>query len=98
VWFAGAGGAARDIAPSRLPPHETVFATTVHKAQGSEYQHVVVVLPDHASPLVTRELLYTAVTRASKRVTVVSTAEAIRTGAAARVVRVSGLRRRLVSA
>ena len=58
----------RRILPSRLPEHETVYAMTVHKAQGSEFDRVLLILPDQASPVLTREMLYTAVTRARKRV------------------------------
>ena len=58
----------RRILPSRLPEHETVFGMTVHKAQGSEFDHVLLILPNQASPVLTREMLYTAVTRARKRV------------------------------
>jgi exodeoxyribonuclease V alpha subunit len=94
VWFSGAG-APRAFGPARLPGHETVFATTVHKAQGSEFDHVVVVLPPQVSPLVSRELLYTAVTRARQRVTLVADPAVFRAGVAARVVRASGLRARL---
>ena len=55
----------------RLPPHETVFAMTIHKSQGSQFRDPVVVLPRRASALLTRELIYTALTRASKEVAVV---------------------------
>lgn len=59
---------------SRLPEHETVFAMTIHKSQGSQFGHVMVILPDQntPSPILTRELIYTGVTRAQRRVTVVS--------------------------
>ena len=70
VAFPGADGA-RPIAPVRLASVETVHAMTIHKSQGSEFDHVVVVLPPAGSRLATRELLYTAVTRARRRVTLV---------------------------
>jgi len=54
----------RWIAPSRLPAHETVFAMTVHKSQGSEFEHCALLLPPQDSPVLTRELVYTAITRA----------------------------------
>jgi exodeoxyribonuclease V alpha subunit len=60
----------RDIAPSLLPGHETVFAMTVHKSQGSEFNSVLLILPDQDSPLLTRELLYTAITRAKEKVVI----------------------------
>jgi exodeoxyribonuclease V alpha subunit len=55
----------RWVAPSRLQAVETAYAMTVHKSQGSEFAHAALLLPDHPAPVLTRELLYTAVTRAS---------------------------------
>jgi exodeoxyribonuclease V alpha subunit len=69
VFFAQAGEGFRAIAPLRLPAHETAFAMTVHKAQGSEFDEVLVLLPEQRNRVLTRELLYTAVTRARRRVT-----------------------------
>lgn len=91
VCFEGQGGL-RMLAPGRLPPHETVFATTVHKSQGSEFDGVSVVLPDTISALVGRELLYTAVTRARRRVDLFGPADVIRSAIARTVQRPSGLR------
>ena len=82
----------RRILPSRLPEHETVFGMTVHKAQGSEFDHVLLILPNQASPVLTREMLYTAVTRARKRVEIWATKEAIEASIERRVTRHSGLR------
>jgi exodeoxyribonuclease V alpha subunit len=78
----------------RLPATQTVFAMTVHRGQGSEFERVTVVLPPADSPLLTRELLYTAVTRARSHVRVVGTEAAVRAAVATRIVRPSGLRRR----
>jgi exodeoxyribonuclease V alpha subunit len=64
VHFPHLGGGTRPLAPSRLPEHETAFAMTVHKAQGSEFERVEVVLPVRDSRVLTRELLYTALARA----------------------------------
>jgi exodeoxyribonuclease V alpha subunit len=86
------GGAVRKVHPLRLPEHETVYATTVHKSQGSEFDEIVLILPDRPLPLMTRELLYTAVTRAKKRVVVCGTEPVFRDAAARRTERVSGLR------
>lgn len=78
VWFPGdEDDAPRPFSTARLPPHETVFATTVHKSQGSEFDQVAIVLPDAGSPLLTRELLYTAITRARSAVSLYGTHEAI---------------------
>ncbi|MGH2668488.1 MAG: exodeoxyribonuclease V subunit alpha, partial [bacterium] len=68
VHFPHLGGGTRPLAPSRLPEHETAFAMTVHKAQGSEFERVEVVLPSRDSRVLTRELLYTALTRARSSV------------------------------
>ena len=63
VYFPDSDGSFRAVAPLRLPEHETAFATTVHKAQGSEFDRVLLMLPAKPNRVVTRELLYTAVTR-----------------------------------
>ena len=95
VFFEGPGGGLRKLAPSRLPPHETVFAMTVHKAQGSEFDEVAVVLPEEVSPVLTRELLYTAVTRPKVRVAVFGGETVIAAAVGTPVERASGLRERL---
>ncbi len=82
----------RLLAPSQLEAPETWWAMTVHKSQGSEFSHVVVSLPDVPAPILTRELLYTAATRAKTRLTLFSTAEAIRAAIETPITRTSGLR------
>jgi exodeoxyribonuclease V alpha subunit len=69
VAFPDGRGGIRWVPVSRLQSVETVFAMTVHKSQGSEFDHVALVLPTHASPVLTRELVYTAITRARQRFT-----------------------------
>ncbi len=81
----------RYVPISRLPEHETCLALTIHKSQGSEYAHVMVVLPVRESPLVTRELLYTGITRARARVTVVAQRGPFERALARTVQRASGL-------
>ena len=81
-----------EISPQRLGPVDTVFAMTVHKAQGSQFDEVAVVLPDPRSPILTRELLYTAVTRARRRLLVVGTEAAVRAAVERPIARASGLR------
>ena len=83
------------VSPSRLSAVETLYAMTIHKSQGSQFGEVVVVLPESSSPILTRELLYTAVTRARTRVTVVGTEESVRAAVDRPVSRASGLRQRL---
>ncbi|MCG5052664.1 MAG: exodeoxyribonuclease V subunit alpha [Myxococcales bacterium] len=91
--FAGAEGqGTRAFAPARLPPHETVFAMTVHKSQGSEFEHVALLLPDKPSAVLTRELVYTAITRARRRVDIYGAAEVLAAAITRRVQRASGLR------
>ena len=72
VFFPEGDAGFRAVAPVRLPAHETAFAMTVHKSQGSEFDQVLVLLPEDHNPVLTRELVYTAVTRARLRVTLVS--------------------------
>lgn len=78
AYFLGDAGKARSLSPVRLPPIAPAFAMSIHKSQGSEAEHVFIVLPKAGSPLLTRELLYTAVTRAQRRCTVVGTLAAVR--------------------
>jgi exodeoxyribonuclease V alpha subunit len=85
----------RYLAPSRLDRVETWWAMTIHRSQGSEYPHAVVSLPTVASPILTRELLYTAVTRGRDHLTVVASEEALRAAVGRPVARASGLRDRL---
>ena len=92
------GEAVREFATTRLSGVETVHAMTVHKSQGSQAHTVSVVLPGEDSRLLTRELFYTAVTRAQKRVRVVGTETAIRSAIGREVQRASGLRERLRAA
>jgi exodeoxyribonuclease V alpha subunit len=79
----------------RLPEVETVHALTIHKSQGSEYKHAVVVLPTGRSRLLARELLYTGVSRAREQLTVVASETALRAAVSTVVVRASGLADRL---
>lgn len=83
------------VEPTALEDHATVHAMTIHKSQGSEFDHVVVVLPPEQSRLATRELLYTAVTRARRRVTLVGSRAAVLAALNSSERRISGLRQRL---
>lgn len=82
----------RYVLPARLPEHDTCFALTIHKSQGSEYDEVMVVLPARPSRIVTRELLYTGVTRAKKKVNLVAERAAFVKALGETVQRASGLR------
>jgi exodeoxyribonuclease V alpha subunit len=95
VAFAAGEDDVRLLPPSRLDRVETWWAMTIHKSQGSEFAHAIVSLPPADSPLLTRELLYTAVTRARERVTVVGDETALRGAIERPITRASGLRDRL---
>ena len=84
-----------EISPNRLDAVETVHALTIHKSQGSQVDAVAVLLPDPNSRILTRELLYTAVTRAQRRMIVCGTEAAVRAALARPVAHASGLERRL---
>ncbi len=91
--FPGRGGAPyRWLRPARLENHETVFAMTVHKSQGSEYDDVLLVLPEQDAPVLTRELLYTAVTRARRGFALLARPAVLEATARRRTHRSSGLR------
>ena len=92
AWFPVPGGEPRSIPVRSLPEHEPAWAMTVHKSQGSEFEEVMLILPaDSDSPLLTRELLYTAITRARERVSIQATEAAFLTACHRRVQRASGL-------
>lgn len=88
-------GDIRTLSPARLPACETTFAMTIHKSQGSQFEDVVVVLPPEPSPVLTRELIYTAVTRARRRAVLVGTSAVLRAALDRPVQRASGLQQRL---
>jgi exodeoxyribonuclease V alpha subunit len=91
AYFPEPSGGYRRLAPSRLPPHETAFAMTVHKAQGSEFESLALILPAQANRVLTRELIYTAVTRARRKVTLFGAAEMLAQAIATPTRRHSGL-------
>lgn len=91
VFFQDANGQIKKQLPSRLPACETVFAMTIHKSQGSEFEEVLLVLPDTINPVLTKELLYTGITRAKKTITL-SASKAIFTATVSQKIdRVTGL-------
>ena len=87
-----------EIATSRLSDVETMHTMTIHKSQGSQAREVTVLLPSQDSRLLTRELLYTAVTRARNKVRLIGSAEQLRAAVDRRAVRATGLKRRLSGA
>lgn len=93
---AAAGGEAmRQVPLARLPEWEPAWAMTVHKAQGSEFEHVILFLPPVPSAVTTRELVYTGITRARQRIDLWTSAATLRTAIACRALRMSGLREKL---
>ncbi|MFC0226239.1 exodeoxyribonuclease V subunit alpha [Serratia aquatilis] len=95
VHFQLPDGSIKSVQPSRLPAHETAFAMTVHKSQGSEFDHTALVLPNHYLAVVTRELVYTAITRARKRLSLYATDKVLMSAIRTPTQRRSGLAERL---
>jgi exodeoxyribonuclease V alpha subunit len=98
VHFRTSDGGVRTVSPAALPPHDTAFVLTVHKSQGSEFDHVAFVLPAGASRVLSRELVYTAVTRARARVEVVGSRAVFAEAVATPTQRDSGLSARIAEA
>lgn len=91
VYFEMPDKTIRSVLPSRLPDHETVYAMTIHKSQGSEFADTLMVLPPDYSPILTRELIYTGVTRAKSRLALFATPEVVHRAVRLRTERASGL-------
>ncbi len=92
VWFEQHDGTVKSFLPHRLPRCETAFALSIHKSQGSEFDEVIIILPENDSPVLSRELVYTAVTRAKKRVTLMAAKDIFTLAVQRRIVRNSGLK------
>lgn len=95
AWFVRPDGNLHPVAPSRLPEHQTGYAITVHKAQGSEFGEVLLLLPSTDSPILTRELLYTGVTRAKKSLLLYAQEDIVNCALQRGATRYSGLRQKL---
>jgi len=98
VYFRTADGGMRAVTPAALPPHDTAFALTVHKSQGSEFDHAALILPASKSRVLARELVYTAITRARKTVRIVGAREVLAEAIATPTRRDSGLFARMQEA
>ncbi|MGN6649425.1 AAA family ATPase [Trinickia sp.] len=98
VYFRAADGGVRAVTPAALPPHDTAFALTVHKSQGSEFDHAALVLPASKSRVLTRELVYTAITRARRTVRIVGGRDVLASAVATPTRRDSGLFARMQEA
>lgn len=95
AWFFRPDGTLTPIAPSRLPAHDTAYAATVHQAQGSEFENVLLLLPLQDNRLLSRELVYTGLTRARSTLTLADPAQLLAPAVSRRVQRFSGLTDRL---
>ncbi|SKA50246.1 exodeoxyribonuclease V subunit alpha [Enterovibrio nigricans] len=91
VVFELSDGSVKAFLPSRLPEHQTAYAMTVHKSQGSEFSHTIMVLSPTHSPVMTRELVYTGVTRAKDRLDVFATRASLERAVRRKTSRFSGL-------
>ena len=89
-------GTIKKFPPNRIPAHETSFAMTIHKSQGSEFDYAFTILPTKSSPLLTRELVYTAITRAKKKYTIFSPKEIFEKSIKTRTIRNSNLHKLLM--
>ena len=92
VYFPTPDGGVRKISPLRLPAHETVYAMTIHKSQGSEFERVLLLLPAHDSEIMTRELIYTGITRAKDAVEIWGDEKVFVAAVARKIERKSGLK------
>jgi len=97
AFFPSVEGEIRTFWPHRLPEHETVFAMTIHKSQGSEFDKVLILLPQQFSPLLTRELVYTGITRAKQRVDIWGNESVFSSAISQKISRSSGLCEQLCS-
>ena len=95
VFFPSPDGGVRKVSPVRLPTHDTVFAMTIHKSQGSEFNRLLMLLPGNDSEALSRELIYTGLTRAKSAVEIWGDEEVFRNAVSRRVERTSGLREAL---
>jgi exodeoxyribonuclease V alpha subunit len=91
VFFQHPDGAIKKFLPARLPMCETVFAMTIHKSQGSEFDEVLIVLPKTVNPVLSKELLYTAITRARKKINIVAEESVFAASINRKMERVTGL-------
>lgn len=85
----------KSFSPVRLPKHETTWAMTIHKSQGSEFNQVILILPQEEMPLLTRQLVYTGITRAKEKVSIVATEDVVKAGINAEVVKATRIDQKL---
>ncbi len=95
AFFRGESGEVRTFAPAYLPGHATAFAMTVHKSQGSEFNEVLMIMPGRDNRILTREIVYTGITRARKRIAIAGTEQIFKKAMGRRMERTSGLQKKL---
>lgn len=95
VYFELPDGSVKAVLPSRIPEHDTAYAMTIHKSQGSEFPTTMMILPSTYSPILTKELIYTGVTRAKNRLFIVADNAVLFKGIRRKTKRLSGLQQRL---
>jgi exodeoxyribonuclease V alpha subunit len=96
VWFDSGIGTLKSVLPAYLSNYECVFAMTIHKSQGSEFDKVMVVIPEGMEmPMLTKELLYTAITRAKTHLVLVGAEETILHASESSIHRISGIKNRI---
>lgn len=95
VCFTGQSGEIRKVSPLRLPAHSSAFAMTIHKSQGSEFDHVLIILPDKTVAVLSRELLYTGITRARRQVSLLASTKVLEAAIKTPIQRNSGLAEKL---
>ncbi len=96
VYFLRPDGSVKKILPSRVPKHETAYAMSIHKSQGSEFEHCLCVLPQQVNPVLSKELIYTAITRAKKQLTMFCDYTVFKHTLEKRISRSGGLAEKLV--
>lgn len=98
VYFsAGSDHAFKSISPVRLPAHESTWAMTIHKSQGSEFNEVALIMPHEVMPLLTRQLIYTGITRAKESVTIIANEEIIEAGVKSEMVKATQIEHMICS-
>ncbi|MGO2508927.1 MAG: exodeoxyribonuclease V subunit alpha [Vibrio hibernica] len=97
VYFEMPDGRIKGILPSRIPAHELAFAMTIHKSQGSEFDHTILLLPVKLNPILTKELIYTGVTRAKSRLDLFANPQVLAQGISIKTKRTSGLSEKLTN-
>ncbi|MBF0200678.1 MAG: exodeoxyribonuclease V subunit alpha [Desulfamplus sp.] len=95
AWFRGEGSGSRAFAPAFLPGHATAFAMTIHKSQGSEFDEVFMILPGMDVRILTREIIYTGITRAKSSITLAGVEKIFQEAVIRRTRRMSGLEKKL---